>query len=330
MSKLALDRKLAALEALRSSDDRAASRDQLRKALNDRNNYVVSRAAAIAADMRRDELLPDVLAAFDRFFVDPVKTDPQCLAKNALASALRDLGHRGAEAFSRGIVHVQLEPTWGGRADSAATLRGICALALVDCPLDPLEILTYLADGLADPDKLVRINSAIAISQLGRPEGVLLLRLKLLSGDGEPDVLGQCFTSLLGLAPTGGVSFVSRFLRSTDEEVRLEAASALAQCRDPRAVEALAEFWQEPLLSLDVRRAIVIGLGASPLPEAADFLLTCVSREPPELAETAIASLATSRFQAESRPRLAAAVHARANAHLTSIFEQTFARATPA
>jgi HEAT repeat protein len=329
MSKLALDTKLAALEALRTSDDHATIRDPLRKALNDRNNYVVSRAAAIVADMRCDELLPEVLAAFDRFFVDAVKSDPQCLAKNALARALRDLGHRGAQAFLRGIVHVQLEPTWGGRADSAGTLRGICALALADCPLDPLEILTYLADGLADPDKLVRINSAIAISQLGQPEGALLLRLRLLAGDAEPDVLGQCFTSFLSLAPTGSVSFVSRFLRSADEDVQLEAASALAQCRDPRAIRTLAEFWQEPLLSLELRRAIVISLGASPLPEAAEFLLTCISHERPDLAETAIASLATSRYRSELCPRVAAALETRADAHLKSIFDQTFGRATP-
>jgi hypothetical protein len=34
----------------------------------------------------------------------------------------------------------------GGRADTAVTLRGTCALGLADCELDDVTILTYLAD----------------------------------------------------------------------------------------------------------------------------------------------------------------------------------------
>src|SRR5437660_1777534 len=214
MSKQAFNARLDALEALRTHPDAEAARDQLRKALKDRNNYLVARAAEISAALHRDDLIPDLLAAYDRFFVDPVKSDPHCLAKSALATALRQLGHHGAPAYLRGISHVQLEPAWGGRADTAATLRGTCALALTDCPLDDLEILTYLADVLGDPDRTARIDAAMAIEQLNRPEGALLLRLKVLVGDSDPEVLGQCFTSMLSLAPIGVVAFISRFLKS--------------------------------------------------------------------------------------------------------------------
>ena len=210
MNRQAYARKLEALEALRLATDSATAREELRKALKDRGSYMVSKAAAIAAELKAEELLPELLAAFDRFFTDPVKSDPQCLAKNAIAKALKDLGHRGAQAYVRGMGHFQFEPAWGGRADTAGTLRSTCALALTACNLDDIEILTQLTDALADPEKLVRINSAIAIEQLGRPEGALLLRLKLLSGDQEPEVLGQSFTSLLSLAPDGGVSFISQ------------------------------------------------------------------------------------------------------------------------
>ena len=129
MHRTALDKKVACLHALRSAGDRAAAHEPLRRALNDRNNYIVGRAAAIIGELRLEELIPDLLVAFDRFFEEPVKADPQCLAKNAIAQALKDLGHHAAAAYVRGIVHVQLEPTWGGRADSAAALRGTCALA---------------------------------------------------------------------------------------------------------------------------------------------------------------------------------------------------------
>src|SRR5580704_9754926 len=147
MSKQAFDQKLAALEELRSAENPAPA---LRKALKDRNNYYVSKAASIVAQRQLADLKPDLFAAIDRFFTDAAKTDPQCWAKNALIKALKDLGHHGPAVYLRGIEHIQLEPVWGGQADSAGTLRGACALALVECSLDELEILRYLCDRLAD------------------------------------------------------------------------------------------------------------------------------------------------------------------------------------
>jgi HEAT repeat protein len=324
LPKQAFERRLEALQVLRSAGDPASAREPLRRALNDKNNYLVSRAAEIVAELKLEELILALLGAFDRFFVDPATSDPHCLAKNAIAQALRALGHHGAPAYLRGIVHVQPEPAWGGRADTAAALRATCALALTDCILDGLEILTYLTDALADPDKLVRINAAIAIEQLGRPEGALLLRLKVFMGDTDSEVLGQCFASLLSLAPEGTLSFISRFLKSPDEPVQFEAASALAQARDPHAIAILKEFWQESHLPLDLRQALLINLGASPIPESAEFLLSIVVHEPTNLAASAIAALATSRFHADIQPRLSVAVDARDSSQLNSLFEQQF------
>ncbi len=320
MSKQAFNAKLKALEDVRGS----SGREQLRKALRDRNNYLVARAAEITADLGFDDLLPDLLAAFDRFFVDAARTDPQCLAKAALARALRHLGHHGAPAYLRGIQHVQLEPTWGGRGDTAASLRGTCALALTDCALDDLDILTHLADALADPDGVVRVDAAMAIEQLNRPEGAVLLRLKTLIGDPDPVVMGQCFSSMLSLAPRGIVAFISRFLQSPSEDVQLEAASALAQCRDPEAMARLREFWQEPLLPTDVRQALLMNLGASPLREAADFLLELVADAPVALATGAVAALATSRFHADVRLRLQDLLAARDSSQLQAVFKEKF------
>ena len=110
MAKQAFEKKLAEIEALRHAPDPASVRDALRKALKDRNNFLVSKAAAISGDLRIEELMDDLIAAFDRFFIDPVKSDPQCWAKNAIAKALKDLNCRQAGVFLRGIDHVQLEP----------------------------------------------------------------------------------------------------------------------------------------------------------------------------------------------------------------------------
>ncbi len=316
---------MESLEALRAEPDPAVTCDKLRKALRDRSNYLVSKAAALSADLSLSALIPDLLAAFDRFMIEPGTSDPQCWAKNAIAKALRHLGHRDAQVYLRGIVHIQLEPVWGGRADSAATLRGTCALALVECPLDDLEILTHLIAGLADTEKPVRIDAVMAIAQLARPEGALLLRLKLLLGDQDPDVMGQCFASLLSLTPHEAVPFIARFLKSADEDVRLEAAAALALSREPAAMELLKGFWRDRL-SPEVRSAFLVSLGASPLPEAAEFLLAIVAGESAELAAIALAALGASRFRADLRERTAVAVEARHDANLRRIFEQKFPR----
>jgi HEAT repeat protein len=323
MSKQAFDKKLETLEALRAEPDSPAKLDRIRKALKDRNNYVASKAAALVGSLGLPDLIPDLLAAFERFLVDPTKSDPQCWAKNAIAKALKDLGHRGAQVYLRGIVHVQLEPVWGGRADSAGTLRGTCALAIVDCQMDDLEVLGYLADLLADSEKPVRIDAATAIAQLARPEGAPLLRLKALMGDAEPEVVGHCFAALLTLTPQTAVPFIGRFLKSPDDDIRLEAAGALAQSREPDGIEILKNFWQHHM-PREIRTALVASLGASPLPEAAEFLVSILENESGELASSALAALAASRFRVEMRDRVAAAVPGKRDQNLASMFNQTF------
>lgn len=299
MSKHAFDEKLAALEELRSAPD---ALQPLRKALKDRNNFYTGKAAAIAAQRQLTELIPDLLAAMDRFFLDPVKTDPQCWAKNALVKALKDLGHRGPAVYLRGIEHIQMEPVWGGQADSASTLRGGCALALVECGLDALELLRYLSDLLADGEKTCRVDAALAIGQLGQPSGALLLRLKARIGDPEPEVVGQCFLSLLSLVLDEAVPFIAKFLRSATGEIRIEAATALAQSREPSALHQLTTLWPERLTP-DLRTAILLSLAASPLPQSSEFLLSVLTAESGDVAKASITALARSRFHAEVRPR---------------------------
>jgi HEAT repeat protein len=321
VSKKSYDKKLEDLQALRSSPESATP--QLRKALQDRNNYVVSKAAAIAAELGVSDLIPDLLAAFDHFMTDPLKSDPQCWAKNAVAKALKDVGHRGPQVYIRGLAHVQYEPVWGGRADSAATLRGICAHALVETHLDDLEILGYLGDALADPEKPVRMDAATAIAQLGRPEGALLLRLKALLGDAESDVVGQCFLCLVTLTPRDAVPFLSKFLKTASDDIRLEAAAALAQSREAEALELLKTFWRERL-SPQLRRAVVTALAACPQAEAADWLLSLVTTEPADVAATALEALAASRFRADVRERARTAAAASDDPQVARKFDKVF------
>jgi HEAT repeat protein len=268
VSKDAVEEKVAAIEALRSSTNAV---EPLRKALRDRNNFVCSKAAAVAGDLLLRELIPDLLAAFERFLKDPVKSDPKCWAKNAIVKALKDLGHDDAAIYLRGIGHVQMEPVWGGSADSAGALRGACALALVACSMPRDAILLHLADVLADPEMRVRSDAARAIAQLPGQDSILMLRVKAQAGDKEPAVIGQCFLSLLGIDPRGSIPFVARFLTSTNEDLCFEAAAALGECPELAAVETLIARWRVER-SADMKRAIVLSLGVSRIPEAKEFL----------------------------------------------------------
>ncbi len=323
MGKQALEKRLESIQALRTAGAGPEVAAQLRKALSDRNNYLVSKAAAVAAELSLIELSTDLVAAFDRFLENGPKSDPHCWAKTAIAKTLKDLGYRRADPYRRGIAHVQLEPVWGGREDSAAALRGTCALALVDTDLDDLEIVGLLGKLLADGEKSVRIDAARAIAQTGRPEGAMLLRLKALCGDAEPEVMGQCFSAVLSLAGGKAVEFVSRFLRRADEQVVLEAASALAQSREAEAIPAIRGFLAERA-EHRLRAAVVLFLGGAVQAEAAELLLELLESESGEVAANAVLALAASRFREEVRARVERLVRMRRDAQLDRVYAEQF------
>jgi HEAT repeat protein len=324
-SKEAFDRKIAALESLRADPASPATLEQLRKALKDRNNYLVAKAATMAGQLGLKPLAPDLAVAFDRFLTDAVKTDPKCWAKNAIAKALKDLEHDDPAVFLRGIVHVQMEPVWGGQSDSAATLRGACALALVATTLDRVSILARLVDLLADPEKPARIDAVRAIGQLPGHDSILLLRLKALAGDSEPEVVGTCFDTLLSMTPDS-VAFVARFLAAADPDLRAEAAAALGACPEPQALDLLKQCFGARI-DAELKTAILQSLAASRHVAAAKFLLSVIDEGRPEHAEAALESLAAGRFRDEFRDRAGDAVGRRKIAELTAVYRKEFAAA---
>jgi HEAT repeat protein len=297
-------RKLADLKELGAADDDTAKRG-IRKALVDANTYIVGEAASLAGRRSYDDLIPALLVAYDRLF-DPtpdepdLSLDPLANGKRAIATALKDLDYREPEPFLRGLDHVQREPVYGGKVDVAAALRCTCAQALVGCFIDPDLLLERLVTHLIDPELSVRVETARAIGAVGSAASALLLRLKALTGDKEPEVTGECLRALLEV-PTGEtISFAAGFLRAESKGVRFEAFAALAESREPAAFDVVrAALPDEP--EADVRRGAVLAIGASPLREAAEFLLSVVVAEHRELALTALEALGSSRFAAESR-----------------------------
>jgi hypothetical protein len=236
--KKAFEAQIAAIDALRDAPAgrRAAG---LRKALEQRSNFLVAKAADLVREFKHEELIPDLLEAFDRFFENAEKNDPQCWAKNAIGRALAALELQDAEVFVRGMRHIQLEPTWGGTSDSAATLRATCALALVQCrELREPELLKHLVDMFADKDKSVRAEVARAIEQVNSTSAALLLRERAVLGSDEPEVLGACYGGVLRIEGTAAIPWVARFLREGDDAAG-EAALAIAGTHSVEGFEAL-------------------------------------------------------------------------------------------
>ncbi len=236
--KRTFDAELASLDGLREVSPDVAE-PELVKALALRNNLMVARAAAITLHHQLTRLTPNLAAAFLRFLQNPAKSDPQCWAKNAIAKTLAAFEYQDSELFLSGIRHIQLEPVWGGSADTAGPLRGTCALALVQCrELNSHRLLIHLVPLLADKELPVRINAVRAIEQVGNDSAALLLRLLAQFPSGEPELLGACYSGVLALEGTGAIEWTAQFLPREDDSAA-EAAMAIAQTHTPEAFERL-------------------------------------------------------------------------------------------
>jgi HEAT repeat protein len=316
---------LAQLEALSGCVPDAEAVVRVRKALGNQNNYLVAKAARIAADNALTVLLPEVLAAFDRFFIDPVKNDPQCWAKNSLAKALVKLECRDPEVFLRGLRHHQEEPVWGGHSDTAGALRGTCTHALVSCDsLREERLLDILLEPLVDLDKTVRMEAARAIGQVGGPSAALLLKLRVLVRKEDAEVLGACFSALLGMNHTdvdSTIALVADFL-DDGEEAAAEAAFALAETHHQTALAALIKRRKRPA---DSWFASVLdnAIALTRLPAGMEFLLGVIEKDPRQ-APSALEAISRVHHSPEVRSRVAESVATAGNERVEVAFRQHF------
>lgn len=309
------DAELAELEFFSASlrEGKAIGEDEIqhiRRVLAHRNNFLVSKAARLAAECELTQLLPDILTAYDRFFHDAAKSDPKCWAKEALAKALVKLGHRTKHEYLRGMRHHQMEPSFGPDIDTAGTLRATCAHALVDCPgLSDADLLTALLEPLTDHDKAVRIDAARAIANVGGITAALVLRLRVLLGPvsklkDEPEALGAASAALLSLDPSA-VPLIAKALEAEDD-FAAEAAFALAELRTP---DALAPLLAHLRTGVDPSFAptLVTAITLTRSDEAFAFLLDLIARNARE-APDALEALARIAPPTELHARITEAV----------------------
>lgn len=275
--KRPFDAELTALESLRDATP-AAAEPALVKALTLRNNFLVAKAANLALHHGLSSLAPNLAEAFPRFLENAVKSDPQCWAKNAIAKALAAFEYQDSEFFLAGMRHIQLEPVWGGSEDTAGTLRGICALALVQCrELNSHRVLTCLTPLFADKQLSVQVNAARAVEQVGTESAGLLLRLRAELGSGEPELLGACYCGVLALEGSSAIPWAAQFLPPEDDAAG-EAAMAIAQTHTIEAFALLRDRFpgiRDPWF----RTVVLAAIALTRQQPATDWLLDLIARD---------------------------------------------------
>lgn len=277
-----LEKTLERLKQIRDEPTADGVADALREIIVGPLSHAVAMAAEIAGDTQLHDLVPALAQAFERFMENPVKRDPGCRAKTAIIDALQHLDASEGDLYLRASRHVQLESVWGGREDTAPALRGAAGRGLVR--MNHPDALLVLAELLADPEVPARIAAARAIVYHGGPAGLPLLRLKVLSGDREIDVVSDCLLGMLQISAADSIDFVARLLEG---ELAEAAMLALGESRAPEALPVLKSFW-ERTVDPDLSRTALLGVAMLRSDEAIAWLLSLVASEPGPIARDAI------------------------------------------
>jgi HEAT repeat protein len=236
-------------------------------------------------------------------------SDPGCKAKTALLEALVRLEVDEPDVYRRGVRLRQLEPAWveGGKVDTAVAVRvsSAAGLASVGNP----DAAALAAELLADPEWDARAGAARALGMCGPLAAEPVLRLKLLTGDPEVAVLGECFRALLAVAP-GAVPRIAERLRDPRADVAEQAALALGESRLDEAFDVLREHLQEEPSGAR-RRVALLALALLRRDAAIDLLLEKLEQGDEETASAAADALAIFAHDARIVARAQAARRAR-------------------
>jgi HEAT repeat protein len=320
MADRSVEATLSKLNSLKGMGS-AAIAPELQKFLSSKTNLIAAKAADLIRETGIKSLQPQLEEAFARFMKTPTTTDKGCAAKQAIANALYELGCDAQDVFLTGIHHRQLEGAYGGPVDTAAELRGICALGLVRMAYR--DVMVELVDLLVDEWHTARIMAARAIAYSGRDEGALLLRLKILSGDKLDDVTAECLLALGNLARTKALPFIRRYLHSPHPALSEAAAMALGEMRHESALAVLLDEWEHNSLT-DSRKTLTLPIALSRLPKSLDFLIEVVARQPEPIAAAAIEALRIYRHDEGACTKIQQAIHPRKSEALDALFAKLF------
>lgn len=291
---------LAALNQLSSLDDEQEVIAAVKTALHSKSRRVIAKAAKLCEEKLLYPLEDALIDSYDQLLR---QQDPNCLAKSAIMRALVVLDCHNTGFYLAGLCYVQPEPVWGGTADSAADIRCSSAMGLVSTtyPRAMVELLNLLHD----PEPNARVGAARAIRYGLRYEATLVFKQKLLCGDEEPEVLGECMSGLLTVDPDHSLSFVTAYLNSNDDLLFELAALALGDSRLDEALTALQTAWGHTFaIHAERRRALFKAITLHRSETALDWLLSKLENADAGLLETGIELLAVYKHKPAVKERI--------------------------
>ena len=314
-----VEQALEQLSALKSAAANSELLEELRVFLRNRSNLVVAKAAKIAGQRRLAELLPDLVAAFQKLMADAPRLDKRCAAVTEIVSALYEMDYREPEVYRAGLRHVQREASFGPPVDAAAHLRGLSALGLVRT--NYRDALTDVVALLVDPEPPARIGAVRALATNGGEAGVLALRLKILTGDNEPDVIAECFAGLLAVPSGSAIAFVAPYADAEDAAVAEAAILALGASRSAQAIHVLKEKWERTPRG-PLKKVLLLTLSTSRNEDALNFLLDLLESAPASTAAEVLSALSSQRPSDSIRAAIHAALTRRGDASLLEAFHR--------
>ncbi len=263
-----------ALDDLRGIDpaDREGAK-RIAGVLQRKSGLLIGAAADRIRDTGARGFEAQLVKAWATLMERPVQRDPGCRGKLAIVQTLDALDWHDDSVFLEGARYRQLEPSWGPPVDTAGSVRGQCAFALVRLAWPGTPSL--LADLLVDPLPPVRANAARAVSAWSDPMGAAVLRLKLHAGDDDLVALCEVLAALVELDRESGLALARDWLRDGDPERREVAALALGQTRLPEVVPILLDAL-ELTVAAEERRTLWVSLGTLRLEPARDALIARV------------------------------------------------------
>ena len=279
----------------------------------------IARDAKRAAAAHDESAIPELAANFHRLIADAATLDKGCIALTEIAAALYALDHHDSDIYLRGIHHVQIEGSFGRPTDAAVQLRSHCALGLTQThhPDTAFELVKLLTD--AEPG--ARVGAARAIGMLPTEAAALVLRFKVLSGDAVPDIIAECFSSLLAADAARSMDFVAHYMSDHDDAIAEAAVLALGDSRLPAAVEALKEQWTRSV-GATLRRVLLLALATARRESSLEFLLKLAREENARTATEAIQAMRIYRHDSVVRERLSQIVETRPE--LRKTFQEEF------
>jgi hypothetical protein len=313
------------LEALQGyAMEPQANRAALFGLIAERQGFVVGKAAEIIGEAGWDDAEAQLLEAYARFEVEPIKRDPGCNGKLALVDALNQLGCHETDVFRRAVRTRQLEPSWGPPVDTAISLRLSGAAGMAR--LSDSDFLFEAAALLNDTEPAARIGIVEVLDYFGGDGAELLLRMKVLAGDEDLEVMAECLAGLMRVNPERSLPVVAGFLEHAEAYVVESAALAIAESRSESAFLALTHHYEANRFEASAA-AFLLPISLTRHEAAFDFLLDLIGDAS---TATALESLAALEIHAANEAlveRIGSAVAERGEPELSDALRRRFDRA---